>query len=571
MDFNQEYDLFIKSIVDYVKSKFPKFVLDTDDLYQAGWDELIKANEKYDPAIAKLTTYAKPAVEHRIMKEAITQINSSISCDFILRTPMSVEQDLVEIADKTDESEEESVQKTLYDFVKSELSESEYKVFTGAHGIRCERCSDPEVLGKQLGMSENEVYLTLEQAKRKLGISGHSKKGDMQILEVLKDISDEYHSVSQARILEEMTLCGFAATENPATLKKKIENFLFQLNPVAYSPERDSEYVIKYKGYENNLISESLQKRKSANIKRRKNSNSLTETTAEKGSKKSASLTDFHFVHLFSMEEMDRLIHLVAFSDSLTTDEKTTLIRKIMSTASRYYTNPLFDRQTNTLRFDAIEVIGRKSAMPDVIISRMDSAEIGENVRLIQNAINQKTQIGFHYNRYHSDKSLVPNKRDYQISPYHIVVYHDMYFLLGRAQDKDDYLHFRIDLMSEITALRDEEGMPLKRASTIRPEVWDPEKYMSEHLYMGYEKPRHIRIKIPEGKITVIHNWFGSHYTTPKATPTEEGFVYVDVLTSPSFVVQWAMQYYDIVEIMDEDIREKIREALKKAEDKYSK
>ena len=88
---------------------------------------------------------------------------------------------------------------------------------------------------------------------------------------------------------------------------------------------------------------------------------------------------------------------------------------------------------------------------------------------------------------------------------------------------------------------------------------------------MGYEKPRHIRIKIPEGKITVIHNWFGSHYTTPKTTPPEKGFVYVDVLTSPSFVVQWAMQYYDIVEIMDEDIREKIREALKKAEDKYSK
>ena len=84
MDFNQEYDLFIKSIVDYVKSKFPKFALDTDDLYQDGWDELIKANEKYDPAISKLTTYAKPAVEHRIMKEAITQINSSISCDFIL-------------------------------------------------------------------------------------------------------------------------------------------------------------------------------------------------------------------------------------------------------------------------------------------------------------------------------------------------------------------------------------------------------------------------------------------------------------------------------------------------------
>lgn len=31
------------------------------------------------------------------------------------------------------------------------------------------------------------------------------------------------------------------------------------------------------------------------------------------------------------------------------------------------------------------------------------------------------------------------------------------------------------------------------------------------------------------------------------------------------------MQYSDIVEIMDEDIREKIRESLKKTAEKYSK
>ncbi|MGN0656716.1 MAG: WYL domain-containing protein [Ruminiclostridium sp.] len=128
-----------------------------------------------------------------------------------------------------------------------------------------------------------------------------------------------------------------------------------------------------------------------------------------------------------------------------------------------------------------------------------------------------------------------------------------MYFLLGKAEPEGSYLHFSIDRMSNITALRNEEGMPLKRVSTIRPEEWNPEKYMSEHLYMGYEKPRYIRIKLPKEKITIIHNWFGKHYTTPRATHTEKGFTYVDVFTSPSYIVQWAMQYADIVEIMDKD------------------
>lgn len=100
MDYNVEYDLFIKSIVDYVKKKFPRVELDTDDLYQAGWDELIKANARYDSTIAKLTTYAMPAVNHRIMQETINQVNNSVSCVFFVRTPISVKQDEVDIADE---------------------------------------------------------------------------------------------------------------------------------------------------------------------------------------------------------------------------------------------------------------------------------------------------------------------------------------------------------------------------------------------------------------------------------------------------------------------------------------
>lgn len=40
-------------------------------------------------------------------------------------------------------------------------------------------------------------------------------------------------------------------------------------------------------------------------------------------------------------------------------------------------------------------------------------------------------------------------------------------------------------------------------------------------------------------------------------------------MTSPAMLVHWAMQYAGGVEIMDEEIREKIRDEIKKLEEKY--
>ncbi len=45
----------------------------------------------------------------------------------------------------------------------------------------------------------------------------------------------------------------------------------------------------------------------------------------------------------------------------------------------------------------------------------------------------------------------------------------------------------------------------------------------------------------------------------------------VTVRTSPYMIVHWALQYGTSVEILDEEIREKIREELKEMGEKYEK
>lgn len=398
----------------------------------------------------------------------------------------------------------------------------------------------------------------------------------IQVLQILKEISDEEHAVTKAEILKEMKGTGCATTENPVTLSAIIEDILRQINPLEHTAENDSEYKIKYRNYDkvdddnNSILDLQEKKRELKKKKRRQNANisrikkDLSELPA-----KIPPITDLKFIHLFSKEEMDRLIHAIVFTEFISADEKVELIRKICSTASKYYDNPLFDRNKNEIRFDSRAVFGRKNKIPAE--SSDVTPDIGKNVAQIQQAINNNVRIGFRYNRYDAEGQLVPNEKNYVTSPFHIVVYHDMFFLLGRTEDKEDYWHFRIDLMSDIKEMTDENGKPLKRESSVRREEWNPAVYMSEHLYMGYDTPRHIKIKIARENYTVLHNWFGDNFRKLKTPCEEEGFDYVDVVTSPSLIVQWAMQYYDIVEIMDEDIREKIRAALKKSEEKYRK
>lgn len=150
---------------------------------------------------------------------------------------------------------------------------------------------------------------------------------------------------------------GCATTENPATLSAIIEGIHRQINPLEHTPENDSEYRNYDKADDENKSILDLQeeKRESRNARRRKGADK--ETKDERSSEDHAKvppITDLQFIHLFSKEEMDRLIHAIVFSDFISADKKVRLIRKIYSTASKYYDNPLFDRHKNELRFDSL-------------------------------------------------------------------------------------------------------------------------------------------------------------------------------------------------------------------------
>ncbi len=375
----------------------------------------------------------------------------------------------------------------------------------------------------------------------------------LQILDILRLLTDDEHSLSKdelRRYLQTYRIGKYkngTSIEAPNTLTSTIEEILSEVNPTEYSEQNEDQYKIKYEGYKENRLK----------AKRDKT-----------GGKKAAAITNFSYAHLFGYEELDRLIQIVCLSDMLSAEEKKRIVNKLVSTASVYYNTPFLDG--DKLKFSPTAVHGRFSGK---IIK--DKRRLSENINLIQRAINGLCQIQFKFNCYTADHEITP-KSDYihTLSPYHLAVYHDNYYCIGLKQGDKRIRHYRVDLMTDIEFVTDKngknvsidvyafEGLPISNA------YWNPEKYMAEHLYMAYDEPRDIHIKIRNTDYTILHDWFGDHYEKTDK-PCEDGCDIVKVRTSPSMIVHWAMQYAGDVEIEDEEIRDKIRDEIKKLQEKY--
>ena len=401
----------------------------------------------------------------------------------------------------------------------------------------------------------------------------------VDVLNVLKKISDENHPVTKKMILEEVS-----TTDNPQTLSNTVDEILLQINPVEYDGENDHEYRIKYDGYdlpfeENPLVikSEINELRKE---KRRADANAdeIQKELDKYSGGKAPNITNLRYIHDFSDSDMDTLISAVALSASIAPEEKERLIEKIMDTASMYYKSPFYDKANRKLKFNAYSEYSRIHTENGEYESRL-----ANNIRILQQALLLRTKVKFHFDVYSEEKRFVSDDIVHVVSPYYIVIYHDNYYLIGAWDKKDCACHYRIDLMSNLEIMRDENEMPvpMKAISLCkdlpgREHGWNPAKYMSEHLYMSYDKPRKISIKIKTDDIsryTMLHDWFGDYFEKNKraSEKCEQGYEIVDVTTSPNMIVHWAMQYGERVEILDEEIREAISENLKGLSKKYRK
>lgn len=485
-----------------------------EDLYQAGWHGFIAAVKNFDPDRGKFLTYATHYIDGEISKEIDFRFN-----------PLG----LTERPDhKNDTKEKKKIARVSLD--------DDGRVYD--YGIR-----------EKNSFGKSELYVDAAPDRGKYP----AERRVLQIIEILKLLTDEEHNLSKDKLGRLLSLYRIAKygngtpLESPNTLTSTLENMLLELDPAEYSEEKEEKYRVRYEGYRDNRLKSKLKK--------------------EKG-KKSADISGFSYVHTFSFDELDRLIQIVCFSDMLASDEKKRLVEKLISTSSTYYKTPFWDGED--IKFNPKAVHGRFSTRHP-----KKKIQLIQNLKVIQHAVNNLVQIRFKFNCYTVDHGMIP-KTDYIhiLSPYHLVVYHDNYYCIGLKMNDKRIWHYRVDLMSDVEIARNASGkeIPVEitafEGNPICNAHWNPEKYMSEHLNMAYDEPQNIRIKIRDTDYTIIHDWFGDYYEKTSLS-AEEGYDIVQVKTSPSMIIHWAMQYAGAVEIMNEDIRAKIREEIEKVGRKY--
>lgn len=382
----------------------------------------------------------------------------------------------------------------------------------------------------------------------------------LQILEVLRMWSDENHTLSQQDIIDwHYAYCyekhGFTDKPDRRTMSKLIKNLILELDPYEYSDDNKDDYRLLYEGFDKDLLKKSLEDDDDAKI------------------------TDLSLAHAFSNGEMDQLIEAVCFSDMLTGEEKTRLVKRIFATASEYYRSPFWDKADQKILFNPDVLQGRLS-------KKFGGRSVADNNSIVQKAISGRNVISFKFNHYTEDGSLEPNKkmdsdedRIYTLRPYHLVVYHDNYYCLGFHEDSNNIYHYRVDLMSDIELVVDEEGNPVTEEMVpvddykFVGDFWNPERYMAEHLYMAYGNPREIKLRIDNRDkkgFTFLRDWFGDHYELLSSREdSAPDHITVTVKADPKMLVHWAMQYAGLVEVLDDEVRELIREELEKMREKY--
>lgn len=484
-----------------------------EDIYQEGWKEFIKAVKNFDldrTGKASFRAYANSYIKYAVSNEFSVQLNR------LGLTERPAKNQFMQAV-----------------FINSEMAEnSNFDI--------------PDIKRDDIGSVYDDYIQELKDSGEISDKGGYSEtQRVIQILETLKLMTDENHAMSKAdlgRCLSQYRMVihhNSVKSESENTLKASIDKLLMEVDPLEYSEELEDKYLIKYEGYKDNRLANNLQSKKRAE-----------------------GITNFYYQHPFSYSDLDKLIEVISFSDLLSEEEKLGLCNKLIKTASTHYENSFVGK--DKLKLNSKAVSGRYSG--SVNGARGD---IADKLHILQQAMNQMVQVQFTFNRYDENGSLVPvSERKHILSPYRLVVYHDEFYCIGLKMDNKKIWHYRVDLMTDIEFIKDIDGSPVPVElvsggvpSAISEIEWNPQKYMAEHLNMGYDEPRSIRVRIKNTDYTILQHWFGGNY---RKLENQSDSIYdvVEIKTSPSLIVSWALSYGKKVEIMDDDIRNAIREQL---------
>lgn len=404
-------------------------------------------------------------------------------------------------------------------------------------------------------------------------------KRALDILKILKEETDSESDSENAMSLGELRekLKEKEDNGNAKTVSSAVDRVLMAVNPEYYDEDLKNEYKVIFEGYEEDPIRirtaiRNLKQKKAAyRRKMKKEKPEISDEELKEGMpkldleldesdednvdqsekydallKRVPPVTNLRYVHDFSFDELDTIINALYFSKTVNEEERDRLIYKLEKLSSKRYQKKWFSENNNR---PVIKNIFQG------IVNNNDASrtELKKNIALIQSAIDEKVKIQFIMNVYNAERELVPSKIDdsgktiwSKVTPYHILIYNDKYYMLANCKPYSNVSVWRIDLMSDVKLL-EEEGRP-KREIKGMSDTWNGQEYMEKHLHMSYDAPTNVRLKVSNEYYTMMVDWFGNNFV--KRREFDEKYDVVTVTCSEQAMINWAMQYSDVVEVL---------------------
>lgn len=425
-------------------------------------------------------------------------------------------------------------------------------------------------------------------------------KRALDILKILKEETDSESDSENAMSLGELRekLKEKEDNGNAKTVSSAVDRVLMAVNPEYYDEDLKNEYKVIFEGYEEDPIRirtaiRNLKQKKAAyRRKMKKEKPEISDEELKEGMpkldleldesdednvdqsekydallKRVPPVTNLRYVHDFSFDELDTIINALYFSKTVNEEERDRLIYKLAKLSSKRYQKKWFSENNDR---PVIKNIFQG------IVNNNDASrtELKKNIALIQSAIDEKVKIQFIMNVYNAERELVPSWTDKKgkailrkVTPYHILVYNDRYYMLANYERYSNLSIWRIDLMSNVKLL-EEAGRPKQEIKGMT-NTWNGQEYMEQHLNMFYDDPVKVTLKVPNDHYTMMVDWFGNSFVKWRAI--DEKYDMVFVTCSEAAMINWAMQYSDVVDVLgpsevQDAIEKRCRDVLAKLE-----
>ena len=404
-------------------------------------------------------------------------------------------------------------------------------------------------------------------------------KRALDILKILKEETDSEPDSENAMSLGKLRekLKAKEDNGNAKTISGTVDRILMAVNPEYYDEDLKSEYKVIFDGYEEDpirvrtAIRNWKQKKVAYRRKMKKEKPEISDEELKKGMpkldlkleeddednvdqsekydellKRVPPVTNLRYVHDFSFDELDTIINALYFSKTVNEEERDRLIYKLAKLSSKRYQKKWFSENNDR---PVIKNIFQG------IVNNNDASrtELKRNIALIQSAIDEKVKIQFIMNVYNAERELVPSWTDKKgkailrkVTPYHILVYNDRYYMLANYERYSNLSIWRIDLMSNVKLL--EEAGRSKQEIKGMTNTWNGQEYMEQHLNMFYDDPVKVTLKVPNDHYTMMVDWFGNSFVKWRAI--DEKYDMVFVACSEQAIINWAMQYSGVVEVL---------------------